>query len=119
MIQSIVADINTQTGESECRYYKERLLYLESGQKDILIDSSRILSCHGELKNNRGAVKTLSFFGFLVICHSGVGGKNSYYPQKPWSYIPKELVVRFFQDSGIKSEKYYKTSVWFDLFRCK
>lgn len=59
MIQSIVAEINTQTGESECRYYKERLLYLEESQRDMLIDSSRILSCHGELKNNRGAVSIL------------------------------------------------------------
>lgn len=56
MIQSIVAEINIKTGESECRYYKERLLYLEESQRDLLIDSSRILSCHGELKNNRGAV---------------------------------------------------------------
>lgn len=67
MIQSIVADINTQTGESECRYYKERLLYPENGQKDLLIDSSRILSCHGELKNNRGAVKKIFGFWSFVI----------------------------------------------------
>src|SRR4029434_3765836 len=56
MIQHIVAEINAQTGESECRYYKERLLYLEDNQRDLLIDSSRILTCHGDLKNNRGAV---------------------------------------------------------------
>lgn len=59
MIQSIVAEINVKTGESECRYYKERLLYLEESQRDLLIDSSRILSCHGELKNNRGAVSVI------------------------------------------------------------
>lgn len=59
MIQSIVAEINIKTGESECRYYKERLLYLEESQRDLLIDSSRILSCHGELKNNRGAVSII------------------------------------------------------------
>ncbi len=73
MIQSIVADINAQTGESECRYYKERLLYLESGQRDLLIDSSRILSCHGGLKNNRGAVRTQSclvLFLSLVVYQS-------------------------------------------------
>lgn len=57
IIQGIVAEINTKTGESECRYYKERLLYLEEGQKDSLIDSSRVLCCHGELKNNRGVVR--------------------------------------------------------------
>lgn len=51
-----MAEINIKTGESECHYYKERLLYLEEGQKDSLIDSSRVLCCHGELKNNRGMV---------------------------------------------------------------
>ena len=56
MVQSVVADINRRTGESECQYYKDRLLYTEDGQKDELIDRSRTLSCHGELKNNRGLV---------------------------------------------------------------
>nr|CBN80653.1 Rho guanine nucleotide exchange factor 3 [Dicentrarchus labrax] len=54
MVQSVVADINRRTGESECQYYKDRLLYAEDGQKDELIDRSKTLSCHGELKNNRG-----------------------------------------------------------------
>lgn len=56
MVQSLVADINSRTGESECQYYKERLLYPEEGQRDELIEQSRTLSCHGELKNNRGLV---------------------------------------------------------------
>lgn len=56
MVQSLVADINRRTGESECQYYKERLLYSEEGQRDELIKQSRTLSCHGELKNNRGLV---------------------------------------------------------------
>ncbi|KAB1264168.1 Rho guanine nucleotide exchange factor 3 [Camelus dromedarius] len=55
IIQGIVAEINTKTGESECRYYKERLLYLEEGQKDSLIDSSRVLCCH---ENAGGCVYT-------------------------------------------------------------
>jgi hypothetical protein len=70
MIQSIVAEINTQTGESECRFYKERLLYLEGSQRDLLIDSSRVLSCHGELKNNRGAVS--SALSIIMTQHFGV-----------------------------------------------
>lgn len=62
MVQNVVADINRQTGESECQYYKDRLLYTEDGQRDELIDRSRTLSCHGELKNNRGLVsKFLQF----------------------------------------------------------
>ncbi|KAF4093934.1 hypothetical protein AMELA_G00007270 [Ameiurus melas] len=67
MIQSIVAEINIKTGESECRYYKERLLYLEESQRDLLIDSSRILSCHGELKNNRGAKLHVFLFQDVLV----------------------------------------------------
>lgn len=62
-----MAEINTKTGESECRYYKERLLYLEEGQKDSLIDSSRVLCCHGELKNNRGVVSSSSPQGLTLV----------------------------------------------------
>lgn len=73
MIQSIVAEINIKTGESECHYYKERLLYLEESQRDLLIDSSRILSCHGELKNNRGAVSVVHLYIDLFTCPSHPG----------------------------------------------
>lgn len=112
MIQSIVADINTQTGESECRYYKERLLYLESGQRDLLIDSSRILSCHGDLKNNRGVVRTsvLSCFWDLVIYQPGVIEEN---PEK--RDVPSRSLRTshwILQNSGLKSEKYYKNVIW-------
>lgn len=63
MVQSVVADINRRTGESECQYYKDRLLYSEDGQRDELIDRSKTLSCHGELKNNRGLVsRFLQFY---------------------------------------------------------
>ncbi|XP_026857691.2 rho guanine nucleotide exchange factor 3 isoform X2 [Electrophorus electricus] len=80
MIQSIVAEINTQTGESECRYYKERLLYLEDGQRDLLIDSSRILSCHGELKNNRGAkLHVFLFQDVLVITRAITHNEQLWY----------------------------------------
>lgn len=71
MVQSVVADINRRTGESECQYYKDRLLYTEDGQRDELIDRSRTLSCHGELKNNRGLVSSFQqchtplFFSFI------------------------------------------------------
>ncbi|XP_056303628.1 rho guanine nucleotide exchange factor 3 isoform X2 [Danio aesculapii] len=80
MIQSIVAGINTQTGESECRYYKERLLYLESGQRDLLIESSRILICHGELKNNRGVkLHVFLFQDVLVITRAITQNEQLWY----------------------------------------
>ncbi|KAK2861668.1 hypothetical protein Q5P01_001201 [Channa striata] len=71
MVQSVVADINRQTGESECQYYKDRLLYTEDGQRNELIDRSRTLSCHGELKNNRGLkLHVFLFQDVLVITRS-------------------------------------------------
>ncbi|KAM6927286.1 rho guanine nucleotide exchange factor 3 [Xenentodon cancila] len=71
MVQSVVADINRQTGESECQYYKDRLLYSEDGQKDELIDRSKTLSCRGELKNNRGLkLHVFLFQDVLVITRS-------------------------------------------------
>lgn len=64
----MVADINRRTGESECQYYKDRLLYTEDGQRDELIDLSKTLSCHGELKNNRGLVSRCPpLLSFLTI----------------------------------------------------
>ncbi|XP_078803949.1 rho guanine nucleotide exchange factor 3 isoform X4 [Oryzias latipes] len=71
MVQSVVADINRQTGESECQYYKERLLYSEEGQRDQLIDRSKTLCCHGELKNNRSVkLHVFLFQNILVITRS-------------------------------------------------
>ncbi|XP_069568733.1 rho guanine nucleotide exchange factor 3 [Brachyistius frenatus] len=71
MVQNVVADINRRTGESECQYYKDRLLYAEDGQRDELIDRSKTLSCHGELKNNRGLkLHVFLFQDVLVITRS-------------------------------------------------
>uniref|UniRef100_A0A146V7N2 Rho guanine nucleotide exchange factor 3 n=1 Tax=Fundulus heteroclitus TaxID=8078 RepID=A0A146V7N2_FUNHE len=71
MVQDVVADINRRTGESECQYYKDRLLYPEDGQRDELIDRSKSLSCHGELKNNRGLkLHVFLFQDILVITRS-------------------------------------------------
>lgn len=67
MVQSVVADINRRTGESECQYYKDRLLYAEDGQKDELIERSRTLSCHGELKNNRGLKLHVFLFQDVLV----------------------------------------------------
>ncbi|XP_051803990.1 rho guanine nucleotide exchange factor 3 isoform X1 [Acanthochromis polyacanthus] len=69
MVQSVVTDINRQTGESECQYYKDRLLC--DGQRDELIDRSKTLSCHGVLKNNRGLkLHVFLFQEVLVITRS-------------------------------------------------
>ncbi|XP_061544238.1 rho guanine nucleotide exchange factor 3 isoform X2 [Phycodurus eques] len=71
MVQSVVADINRRTGESECQFYKDRLLYADAGHRDALIRRSKTLSCHGELKNNRGLkLHVFLFQDVLVITRS-------------------------------------------------
>ncbi|KAI2650897.1 Rho guanine nucleotide exchange factor 3 [Labeo rohita] len=92
MIQSIVADINTQTGESECRYYKERLLYLESGQRDLLIDSSRILSCHGDLKNNRGVKLHVFLFQDVLVITRPITQN-----EQLWYQLYRQPIPNFFR----------------------
>ena len=43
-------------GESECQYYIDKLEYLDEKQKDPRIEASKVLLCHGELKNKNGHV---------------------------------------------------------------
>ncbi|KAG9260195.1 rho guanine nucleotide exchange factor 3 isoform X2 [Astyanax mexicanus] len=103
MIQSIVAEINTQTGESECRYYKERLLYLEESQRDMLIDSSRILSCHGELKNNRGAkLHVFLFQDVLVITRALTHNEQLWYQLYRQPIPVRDLEWEDLQDGEIR-----------------
>nr|XP_046166848.1 rho guanine nucleotide exchange factor 3-like isoform X2 [Oncorhynchus gorbuscha] len=103
MIQSIVAEINTQTGESECRFYKERLLYLEDRQRDLLIDSSHILSCHGELKNNRGAKLHVFLFQDVLVITRAITHSEQLHYQLYRQPIPvRELQWEDLQDGEIR-----------------
>lgn len=56
LIQSIVAEVNTKTGEAECQFYRRGLSYLEESQRLPEIQLSRFLYCHGELKSTKGQV---------------------------------------------------------------
>ncbi|XP_055239150.1 rho guanine nucleotide exchange factor 3 isoform X10 [Gorilla gorilla gorilla] len=112
IIQGIVAEINTKTGESECRYYKERLLYLEEGQKDSLIDSSRVLCCHGELKNNRGVKLHVFLFQEVLVITRAVTHNEQLCYQLYRQPIPvKDLLLEDLQDGELKtsSESVSKT----------
>ncbi|XP_072455108.1 rho guanine nucleotide exchange factor 3 isoform X11 [Notamacropus eugenii] len=103
IIQGIVAEINTKTGESECRYYKERLMYLEEGQKDSLIDSSRALCCHGELKNNRGVKLHVFLFQEVLVITRPVTHNEQLCYQLYRQPIPvKDLLLDDLQDGELK-----------------
>ncbi|XP_073085299.1 neuroepithelial cell-transforming gene 1 protein-like isoform X4 [Manis javanica] len=57
IIQGVLSEINLKKGESECQYYIDRLEYLNERQKDPRIEASKVLLCHGELKNKNGRLK--------------------------------------------------------------
>ncbi|KPP61743.1 rho guanine nucleotide exchange factor 3-like [Scleropages formosus] len=54
MIQRIVSEVNSKTGEAECQFYRRGLSYPEEGQRLPEIQLSRFLYCHGELKHHKG-----------------------------------------------------------------
>ncbi|XP_036388543.1 rho guanine nucleotide exchange factor 3-like [Megalops cyprinoides] len=102
MVQGIVAEIDAQTGESECRYYKEHLLYQEESQRDPLIDQSRVLSCHGDLRNSRGTkLHVFLFQGVLVVTRT-VAHRGQLWYQLQCCPLPlQELECEDLQDGEI------------------
>ncbi|XP_040215181.1 rho guanine nucleotide exchange factor 3 isoform X5 [Rana temporaria] len=103
MVQGIVAEINVKTGESECHYYKERLIYLDECQKDPLIDNSRALSCHGELKNNRGAKFHVFLFQEVLVITRAITQNEKLYYQIYRQPIPiKDLLLEDLQDGEVR-----------------
>ncbi|KAL8212518.1 UNVERIFIED_CONTAM: Rho guanine nucleotide exchange factor 3 [Gekko kuhli] len=103
IIQGIVAEINKKTGESECQYYKERLIYLDETQKDSLIDNSRVVCCHGELKNNRGAkLHVFLFEEVLVITRTVTHNEQLCYQLYRQPIPVKDLVVEDLQDGEVR-----------------
>ncbi|RMB99943.1 hypothetical protein DUI87_23352 [Hirundo rustica rustica] len=103
IIQGIVAEINIKTGESECQYYKERLIYLEEGQRDSLIDNSRAVCCHGELKNNRGVkLHVFLFEEVLVITRAVTQSAHLCYQLYRQPMPVRELVLEDLQDGEVR-----------------
>ena len=101
--QGTVAEINTKSGESECRYYKERLLYLEEGQKDSLIDNSKVLCCHGELKNNWGVKLHVFLFQEVLVITRAVTHNEQLCYQLYRQPIPmKDLLLEDLQDGEVR-----------------
>ncbi|NWX38478.1 ARHG3 factor, partial [Notiomystis cincta] len=103
IIQGIVAEINIKTGESECQYYKERLIYLEEGQRDSLIDNSRAVCCHGELKNNRGVKLHVFLFEEVLVITRAVSHNDQLCYQLYRQPIPvRELLLEDLQDGEVR-----------------
>ncbi|XP_075870158.1 rho guanine nucleotide exchange factor (GEF) 3, like isoform X4 [Nelusetta ayraudi] len=93
LIQSIVAEVNTKTGEAECQFYRRGLFYLEEGQRLPEIQLSRFLYCHGELKSTKGQKLHVFLFELaLVLTRPGedkVGGQVFHVYRQP---LPNALI---------------------------
>lgn len=103
MIQNIVGQINARTGESECSHYKERLLYLEESQRHELIDKACILTCHGDLKNNRGVKLHVFLFQEVFVVTRAISQNEQLCYQLYRQPIPvSQLGYEDLQDGAIR-----------------
>ncbi|KAF3859622.1 hypothetical protein F7725_022021 [Dissostichus mawsoni] len=67
IMQGVLSDINMKKGESECKYYIDKLEYLDDRQKDPLIEECKSLLCHGELRNKSGTKLHVFLFTELLV----------------------------------------------------
>uniref|UniRef100_V9KDK6 Rho guanine nucleotide exchange factor 3 n=1 Tax=Callorhinchus milii TaxID=7868 RepID=V9KDK6_CALMI len=103
IVQGIVAEINKKTGESECQYYKERLSFPEESQRDPLINNSKVLCCHGDLKNNRGVKLHVFLFQEVLVITRAVTCNDQLCYQLYRQPIPvRDLVLADLQDGEVR-----------------
>lgn len=103
IIQGVLSDINFKKGESECQYYIDKLEYLDDRQRDERIEASRVLHCHGELKNKNGHKLYLFLFQDILVLTRPVSRNERHYYQVYRQPIPlQELVLEDLQDGDVK-----------------
>ena len=94
IIQGVLSDINLKKGESECQYYINKLEYLDEKQKDPRIEASKVLLCHGELKNKSGHKLYIFLFQDILVSTRPVTRNERHLYQVYWQPIPvQELVL--------------------------
>uniref|UniRef100_V9KQH8 Rho guanine nucleotide exchange factor 3 n=1 Tax=Callorhinchus milii TaxID=7868 RepID=V9KQH8_CALMI len=100
MIQDIVSEINSKAGESECEFFKYRLYYLDDGQMDPSISTSRVLCCRGQLRNSKGSkLEVLLFEQALVITRQVTRGELPVYQVYRQPIPIHQLVLEDLPDS--------------------
>ncbi|XP_067861238.1 neuroepithelial cell-transforming gene 1 protein isoform X2 [Heptranchias perlo] len=103
IIQGVLSDINVKKGESDCQYYIDKLDYLDERQKDALIESSKALLCHGELRNNRGTKLYVFLFQEVLVLTRPVFRNDRQCYQVYRQPIPvKDLLLEDLQDGDTK-----------------
>uniref|UniRef100_A0A8C3YP24 Neuroepithelial cell transforming 1 n=1 Tax=Catagonus wagneri TaxID=51154 RepID=A0A8C3YP24_9CETA len=103
IIQGVLSDINLKKGESECQYYIDKLEYLDERQRDPRIEASRVLLCHGELKNKNGHKLYIFLFQDILVLTRPVTRNERPSYQVYRQPIPvEELVLEDLQDGDVR-----------------
>ncbi|XP_047610703.1 neuroepithelial cell-transforming gene 1 protein isoform X2 [Phacochoerus africanus] len=103
IIQGVLSDINLKKGESECQYYVDKLEYLDERQKDPRIEASKVLLCHGELKNKSGHKLYIFLFqDILVLTRPVTRGERPSYQVYRQPIPVEELVLEDLQDGDVR-----------------
>ncbi|XP_026220833.1 neuroepithelial cell-transforming gene 1 protein-like isoform X2 [Anabas testudineus] len=103
IIQEILSEINVRKGESECKYYIDKLEYLDEKQRDPLIDNCKTLLCHGELRNKSGSRLHVFLFSELLVLTRPVTRNDRSCFQVYRQPIPvRDLALEDLQDGEIR-----------------
>ncbi|KAG9463227.1 hypothetical protein GDO78_022167 [Eleutherodactylus coqui] len=103
VIQAIISMINSKAGEAECEYYKKRLCYLYETQGEECVSRSRLLLCHGELKNNKSQRLHAFLFETILVLTRLVIHNNQLEFQVYRQPIPlPELVLEDLPDGEVR-----------------
>nr|XP_033813931.1 neuroepithelial cell-transforming gene 1 protein isoform X2 [Geotrypetes seraphini] len=103
IIQGVLSDINVKKGESECQYYIDKLEYLDEKQRDPRIEASKVLLCHGELKNKNGHKLYLFLFQeILVLTRPVTRSDGQYYQVYRQPIAVQELILEDLQDGDVR-----------------
>ncbi|XP_053428690.1 neuroepithelial cell-transforming gene 1 protein isoform X1 [Nycticebus coucang] len=103
IIQGVLSDINLKKGESECQYYIDKLEYLDEKQKDPRIEASKVLLCHGELRNKSGHKLYIFLFQDILVLTRPVVRNERHAYQVYRQPIPvRDLVLEDLQDGDVR-----------------
>ncbi|XP_073085520.1 neuroepithelial cell-transforming gene 1 protein [Manis javanica] len=109
IIQGVLSNINLKKGESECQYYIDKLEYLNERQKDPRIEASKVLLCHGELKNKNGHKFYIFLFQDILVLTRAVTRNERHSYQVYRQPIPvQELVLEDLQDGDMRMGRSFR-----------
>lgn len=65
--EDVITEIDRETGIKKCEFTRDKLDYLEEGQKECGIEESKAILCDGVLKNSRGTKLTAFLFEKVLV----------------------------------------------------